>query len=348
LRGKNNRFFYICKIKNKKNNYMNGILAMGNALVDIMTQLTDDNTLDNLLLPKGSMQLVDIETSEDVREKTSHLHTHKASGGSAANTIRSLAMLGAETGFIGKIGADETGMFFKDDMIKTGVNTHLIESDIPSGCAVALVSPDSERTFATYLGAAAAMNPLEISEFIFEDYKFLHIEGYLVFNHELIEHSLKIAKSKGLVVSMDMASFNVVEANLDFLVDMIKKYVDIVFANEEEAKSLTGKTPEEALEIISEWCDYAIVKVGEKGSYIKHNNIIYNIDAVKSNPIDTTGAGDNYAAGFLYGLSQNWDLNKCGKAGSLLAAKVIEILGTTMSDCVWNEIKLGVEKISLE
>ncbi|MDD2199086.1 MAG: adenosine kinase [Bacteroidales bacterium] len=327
---------------------MNRILAMGNALVDIMTQLTDDSTLDNLQLPKGSMQLVDIKTSDDVREKTSHLHTHKASGGSAANTIRSLAMLGLKTGFIGKIGADKTGMFFKDDMIRTGVNPHLIESDIPSGCAVALVSPDSERTFATFLGAAAAMNPLEISEFIFDDYKFLHIEGYLVFNHELIEHALKIAKSKGLIVSMDMASFNVVEANLEFLVDMIIKYVDIVFANEEEAKALTGKSPEEALDNIAEWCDYAIVKVGENGSYIKHKNKVYKIDAIQSKPIDTTGAGDNYAAGFLFGLSQNWNLYKCGKTGSLLAGKVIEVLGTTMSDSVWNEIKTRVSNISLE
>jgi sugar/nucleoside kinase (ribokinase family) len=327
---------------------MASIIALGNALVDIMTQLQEDNTLNSLQLPKGSMQLVDIKTSEDIRKHTSHLNTTKVSGGSAANTIRSLSMLGATTGFIGKICNDETGTFFKDDMLSTGVKTLLIESETPSGRAIALVSPDSERTFATYLGAAATMNPSEINEKFFEGYKFLHIEGYLVFNHALIEHALKLASSKGLIVSMDMASYNVVEANLDFLKEMIQKYVNIVFANEEEAKALTGLAPNEALNEIAQWCDYAIVKIGKDGSMIKHNNRIYPIHAIESNPIDTTGAGDNYAAGFLYGLSNNWSLDKCGKAGSLLAGKVIEVLGTTMDSNQWIHIKKGIAQIELE
>ncbi len=319
------------------------IITMGNALVDVMTLLEGDETLDNLNLPKGSMQLVDFETSQKILKYTDNLKKSLACGGSAANTARSLAELGAEIAYVGKVGLDETGKFFEKDTVDAGVIPLLSSSVTPTGTAIALVSKDSERTFATYLGAAAEISPDDINAKLFEGYDLLHIEGYLIFNNELIEKVVKTAKTCGLKVSIDLASYNVVEANLDFLRTIINKYVDIVFANEEEAKAFTGKNPCEALEYISEMCEIAIVKLGEHGSMIKNNNCVVEESAIKVLPIDTTGAGDNFAAGFLYGYINGWSFEKSAKAGSILAGNVIEVVGTKMDKSRWTKIK---EKIA--
>ncbi|MFK5856323.1 MAG: PfkB family carbohydrate kinase, partial [Bacteroidota bacterium] len=170
------------------------------------------------------------------------------------------------------------------------------------------------------------------------DYDILHVEGYLVQNHELLEAILRTAKNNGLKVSIDLASYNVVEDNLDFLKEMVEKYVDIVFANEEEAKAFTGLEPEEALNELSKVTDIAIVKIGKKGSMIKQGDTIVTVDVREIDPIDTTGAGDIYAAGFLYGLVNNLGFKKSGEVGSLLASTVIENIGAKISDGDWQKI----------
>ena len=140
------------------------------------------------------------------------------------------------------------------------------------------------------------------------------------------------------MVSLDLASYNVVEANKDFLHDIIEKYVDIVFANEEEAKAFTGKDPHEALHEIGGKCHIAVVKTGKEGSMIKQGDDIHNIGIIAVTPIDTTGAGDLYAAGFLYGLANDKSLPECGRIAALLAGNVIEFMGSKMSEERWLEI----------
>lgn len=318
------------------------IIAMGNALVDIMTILEDEQTLQNLSLPKGSMQLVDAVISQQIKEHTKGLKQSLACGGSAANTIRALAKLGVKTGYLGKIGNDNIGEFFAKNMEDTGVITKLIKSDTSTGTAIALISKDSERTFATHLGAASELSPKDINSTTFAGFDILHIEGYLVFNHELIEKAIYTAKEDGLKVSIDMASYNVVEENLDFLKYLTEKYVDIIFANEEEAKAFTGSEPKKAIEMISNICDIAVVKIGAEGSYIKKGNLFHKEDAIKINPLDSTGAGDFYAAGFLYGLVHNWSLDKCAKVGSILAGNVMEFIGPAISKERWNSINKNI------
>ena len=324
---------------------MSKIIAIGNALVDILTLLETDQVLENLQLPKGSMQLVSFEESEKVLKNTEGLKRHMASGGSAANTIRALAKLGATTGYVGKVGNDDIGNFFTDDIKKLGVFTKLINSDLPSGRAIALISKDSERTFATYLGAASQMTPDEINELTFAGYDILHIEGYLVFNQYLIEKAMEMAFKNGLTISLDLASYNVVQENLDFLKYLIDRYVNIVFANEEESYAFTGKEPDKAIEMFSAMCDIAVVKLGAEGSMVKKGDKKYKVGAIKAKPIDTTGAGDFYAAGFLYGLINNKPLDVSAKYGSVLAGKVIEVIGTTLSDNKWEEIKQLIRTI---
>ncbi len=318
---------------------MTKVLGMGNALVDIMTTLESDNTLQQFELPKGSMQLVDFEFSNKVNSGTNHLEKQIASGGSAANTIHGLAKLGIETGFIGKVGKDEFGEFFHQDMVKSNITPQLLKSNTPTGKAMALISTDSERTFATYLGAAVELSPNDISPEQFEGYGFFHIEGYLVQNHALIEKAVKLAKEKGLTVTLDMASYNVVEENLEFLKEILTKYVDIVFANEEEAKSFTGKEPDDALVHFSELCDIAIVKIGKKGSMVKRGEDQHFVAPIPVESIDTTGAGDLYAAGFIYGLIKEFPLEKCGAIGSIIAGKTIEVVGPKMNEDKWTEVK---------
>lgn len=321
------------------------VLGMGNALVDIMTRLDNDTILDELSFPKGSMQLVNKNKSDEILQSTQHLKKIKASGGSAANTIHGLASLGIETGFIGKTGKDSLGNFFQQDLITNKIEPKLFTGKNESGRAIALVSPDSERTFATYLGAAVELDANDLHEDLFNNYHYFHIEGYLVQNHELLEKALKLAKNKKLIVSIDLASFNVVEDNLEFLKTMVKKYVDIVFANEEEAKSFTTQEPMEALNIIAQVCDIAVVKIGKNGSLIKKNNQFAKIGIINANPIDTTGAGDLYAAGFLFGHIKKLSLEKCGEIGSLLSGKVIEEMGAKINPKIWLLIQNEITRL---
>jgi sugar/nucleoside kinase (ribokinase family) len=320
------------------------ILGIGNALVDVMTLIDNDYILEKFSLPKGSMQLVDGEKSTMIKSDTSNFKRNLVSGGSAANTIHGLAMLGIDTGFIGSIGKDDTGDFFEKDMKKAGVTTFLTRRNSATGTAVALISPGSERTFATHLGAAVELEAKDLENAYFMDYNILYMEGYLIINKELVETACKIARKNNMKIAIDLASYNVVDAKLADFKEIIEKYVDIVFANEEEAKSFTGLNPDDALNALSMICEIAVVKVGKEGSLIKRGEEIIKIGTLPVNCIDTTGAGDLYASGFLYGFAKGMSLETCGYYGSVLAGHVIEIVGARMDEVRWkNLMKMLIE-----
>ncbi|MCF6170214.1 MAG: adenosine kinase [Bacteroidales bacterium] len=318
---------------------MTKVLGIGNALVDALIKLENDSFFEELGFPKGSMQLVDETTSAMIQEKSRHLEKEMASGGSAANTIHGLARLGVETAFIGTIGEDEIGRFFKDDLEKSKIKPLLNISKTPSGLANAMISKDGERTFGTFLGAAIELSAGDLKTGHFKGFSILHVEGYLVQNHELLETILRLASQSGLKISLDLASFNVVEDNLDFLKAMVSKYVDIIFANEEEAEAFTGQQPGDALKTLAKQTETAVVKIGSKGSMILSGNQQTNVGIVPTRVVDTTGAGDLYAAGFLFGLINNWDMEKAGLLGAKLASKVIEDYGAKISEAGWKKIE---------
>lgn len=321
------------------------VLGVGNALMDIITLLENDRVLETFGLPRGSMTLVDATLSKKIYTATSHYKKEMTTGGSAANTIRSLASLGGKCGYLGKTGDDELGRVFKDEFKKKGIKTHLSFSNKDTGRVMGLVSTDSERTMATYLGAAADLFPGDFNSSIFSGYSYLYMEGYLLQNHELIKTGFERAKAAGLKTAIDLASFNVVEANLDFLKNLIKESVDIVFANEEEALAFTGKSPENALEEIATMCELAVVKVGKSGSFIQHGNEKVKVNAIKAKAIDTTGAGDGYAAGFIYGLTRDFDLEKCGNIASLVSGKVVEVMGANLPADTWAKVNREIEQM---
>ncbi len=324
------------------------VLGMGNALVDIMTRLKSDDILEKFNLPRGSMTLVDLELSNLINIQSSSLDKTMASGGSAANTIHGLAKLGIETGYIGKIGKDDLGKIFKKDMKKSGINTILYQSMNDTGRVIAMISPDSERTMATYLGAAVELSGEDISSDIFQNYDLFYIEGYLVNNFELFSKSLRIARKSGLKTALDLASFNVVEQYKNELCEELTGYVDIVFANEDESKVLTGEQPEKAVNTISKLADIAIVKLGANGSLIKQGSDEVHVPAPVINSIDTTGAGDIYASGFLFGQSKGLSLKKCGQLGTLLASEVIQVIGPKLNSESWKKIEEKSNEIIVE
>jgi sugar/nucleoside kinase (ribokinase family) len=324
---------------------MSKVLGLGNALVDLIINIEDEKLLEQFQLSRGSMTLVDAVKASLVLEATKNLKFQVAAGGSASNTIDGLARLGIECGYIGKIGHDPYGELFREEMISRHIHPRLFYGKNQTGTAITLLSPDAERTFATYLGAAVELSADDLGENHFSGYEYLHIEGYLVQNQELITKALSMARRSGLIISMDMASFNIVESHKDFLVDAIKKNVDIVFANEEEARALTGKVPEEAIREISRWCEIAIVKIGKDGSWIKKGNDTVKVDGIQAVLKDTTGAGDLYASGFLYGLIHQFDLHTCGNIASLTGGKVVEVYGARMDEDRWETINSSIQNM---
>ena len=334
--------FYFCQ-----KSCLMKVLGMGNALVDVIVPLASDTLLAELGLPKGSMQLLDVDRLEQIQQATAMIKVELASGGSAANTVHGLAALGLETGFVGSLGRDEFGEFFTNDLREKGIKPIINYSEAPTGRATAFVSPDSERTFGTFLGAAMELSADHLTADLFTGYDFLYIEGYLVQNHQLIEKAVQEAKKAGLKVALDLASYNVVEENREFLERLLKEYVDLVFANEDESRAISGMEPEGALRLLSEWCEDAVVKIGKEGSLILSEGELIAIDSIAAKAVDTSGAGDLYAAGYLFGKSKGLPKYQCGQIGSLISGKVIEFMGPKLPLSAWPDVLAKIKQIEL-
>jgi sugar/nucleoside kinase (ribokinase family) len=324
---------------------MKSVLGIGNALVDIITKLENEELLKSFGLPKGSMTLIDLDTANYIQAETSGLIKQKASGGSSANAIHGLAHLGINVGFIGKVGDDDLGRFFRKDMKVNKITPILFKSVHETGKALAMITPDSERTFATYLGAAVELSTEDITTDLLTGYDFFYIEGYLVQNQKMLEKAVRIAKNNGLTVCLDLASYNIVEENKLFFLQIIRDYIDILFANEEEIKSLTGMKPETAIMDVGNIADIVVVKLGAEGSLIYSDKTLHRIGVKPSTPVDTTGAGDLYAAGFLYGLILEQPVETCGKIGSILSGKVIEGIGAKMDESTWEKLRREIKAL---
>jgi sugar/nucleoside kinase (ribokinase family) len=324
---------------------MKSILGIGNALTDILAILGDDNLLNRYHLPKGSMQHVDRETGEKIWQTLKPMGVQLVAGGSSANTITATAVLGMPSAFIGKVGDDELGSLFKSDQSRNGIKSTLLKGRAASGRAMVFITdPNAERTFAVYLGAAIELGPDDLTSEMFQGYDYFHIEGYLVQNQELVRKAVELARRAGMIISIDMASYNVVESNDAFLHDIIENYVDIVFANETEAQSFAKKGPREALDEIARISEIAVVKIGKDGSMVKRGEEYHYIKAWPADTIDATGAGDIYAAGFLFAHSNGLPLKMCGEVGSIVAAKVVEVIGPKIDIPRWKLAKQEIRE----
>ena len=321
------------------------ILGLGNALVDVLSKLESDETLVKIGIQKGAMDMISREQMYVIRKYQANTETTQAPGGANCNTMRAIALLGGQSGFIGKVGDDNLGQFYEEALLKAGVASYLIKTEGPSGACTVFISPDGERTMGTFLGPAPTISPDEITEDVLRNYDCIHIEGYLIVNEELVRETMKKAKRLGLKVALDLANYNIVNAYKGLLEEVIPQYVDILFANASEAEAFTGLPAQEAVKALEKQVHVALVTLGKDGSLIGSEGKFYHVDAEGGKPVDTTGAGDNFAAGFLYGQSVGASLVQSAQIGSMLSGYVIDVVGPQVPADKWEQIKLKVKTI---
>jgi sugar/nucleoside kinase (ribokinase family) len=321
------------------------IIGIGNALLDVLLRLESDATLERMGMKKGAMDLIEEAQMEAIHIGQQGLERHIAPGGSVCNTMRALANLGAEVGYVGKIGSDQAGMFYEQAVRDAGVTPYFVHTEGSSGCATVLMSPDGERTMATFLGPAATLSAAEISPEALSRYDCVYIEGYLISNEALFLPILQRADQSGIKVALDLSNFNIVNGYKDLLQEVIPRYVDILFSNESEAEAYTGLPAAKAVSEIAEQVAVSVVTVGKKGALIGSIGRVFSVPASGGKAVDTTGAGDHFAAGFLYGQSVGASLEVSAQAGSLLAGYAVETIGPQISVERWNQIKLKVHAI---
>jgi len=315
------------------------IAGVGSALIDILA-LEAEEFLVHAGAAKGGMLYVDKEHIEQTLRHAKSI-PKRVQGGSACNTIVGIGKLGGKARFIGKCGAGPMGDFFEDELRRQNVEPALLRSGSPTGRVLSIVTPDAQRSMLTFLGASAEVQPEEITARHFKNAAVVHIEGYLIFNQDLILAVLEAAKAAKAAVSLDLASYTVVEESREFLQYIVNKYVNIVMANEDEARAYTGQSDQRrAIKDLVEAADIAALLVGKRGSYIGHGS---NIVAVKAkgdgHAVDTTGAGDLWASGFLYGLVNGYRLDKCGELASACGYEVCQVVGTKIPDEGWQRIQ---------
>jgi 5'-methylthioadenosine phosphorylase len=322
----------------------NDVIALGAMLVDLLIEV-DETKLTEMDLKKGEMHLVEEEKAKEILTNIQQHNPKIAPGGSAANTIRALGLLGSSAILCGKVGNDDHGRFFIEELQNHNVISRVNTHPKTTGHCISFITPDAERTLSTYLGAATEFFPEDILEEDIQKSKVLHIEGYQLEGptKATAMYAMQLAKKHNTLVSLDLADPGLIRRNKEFFQDIVANYVDIVFVNEKEALEFTGKEEEEALLELAKHSKIAVVKLGEKGSLIHHNNQTTKVPAVLTKAVDTTGAGDTFAAGFLHGYCNGWNMEKSGKLGSLLASKVVENMGVHYKHLDMNEIKNGVE-----
>ena len=315
------------------------IVGIGSALVDILVP-TDDAFVAQTGVPKGGMIYFDPPVIDQVL-KAAGAAPQIVPGGAACNTITGVAQLGGKTRFLGKRGRDDFGEQFEAALVRHGVDTHLVDSATPTGRVLSLITPDSQRTMLTYLGASSEMRPDEVLSAAFKDCAVALIEGYLVYNHDLFRHAMQSAREAGARIALDLASFTVVEENLQTLTSIVTRYVDILIANEDEARAFTGQKDEmTALKMLTEQAELAVVKLGARGSLISFGDQTLNIPAHGEGPVvDTTGAGDLWAAGFLHGLVAGLPLTQCGQLASVCGYEVCRVVGASIPPDGWRRIR---------
>ncbi|MCD4718274.1 MAG: adenosine kinase [Desulfobacula sp.] len=320
-------------------NKITRVTGIGSALVDILIN-ESDLFLTHFGKEKGGMTLVEDKDINAILSKSDQTPV-VVPGGAACNTIVGVGSLGGDARFIGRRGNDAYGERFEKQIIKCNVEPVVSISDSPTGRVLSVITPDAQRSMFTFLGASTELDPELITSDIFKETAITMIEGYLLFNKELMMAALKAARAAGSLIALDLASFEVVNASKDILEDIIKDYVDILIANEDEAEAYTGYDDEKkAIKKMSQYVTYAVLKIGKRGSYVSYNNNITKIKAQSGTvPKDTTGAGDLWAAGFLFGIAHGFSIEKSGQVASACGYEVCQVMGAQLSEEAWSRIK---------
>ena len=309
------------------------VYGVGNALVDVQVRV-DDDFLARHGLKKGHMELVDAQRQAQVLAALAGHPVNRCSGGSAANTVVGVAELGGRAGYCGKVGDDDLGRFYREDLDSVGVRFDGAFSSEPTGTALVLITPDAQRTMLTCLAASALLDAPDVRSASLEGCSYLYVEGYLLPGDSTRRAALtaiKAAKERGVRVALTVSDPFVVAQSAALLWELIEGPVDLLFCNEIEAAALVGtEDMVECARALHRKATNVALTLGAKGSVLMHEGTLHPVEGVRVDPVDTTGAGDMYAAGILYGLTHGLSWPEAGRLASHAAARVVSVLGARL------------------
>lgn len=310
------------------------VYGVGNALVDVQALVTD-SVVERLGFTKGIMTLADEHTQLAVLSSLQGAPVSRCAGGSAANTIMGLASLGGRAAYAGKVGLDELGEFWLQDLRAQGVTIPISQSEGQSGTCVILITEDAQRTMLTHLGLSSTLGPDDILEEDIRRAKYVYVEGYLFTGESTTKAALRtieLAKKHGVKVAFTVSDPFVVGLNRDLFLELIRNSVDLLFCNLEEARSLTSQTdPVDCAQAIHKHATDVALTLGAEGSLLMHGGTLTPIEGVPVQAIDTTGAGDMYAAGILYGLTSGLSWRQAGHLASHGASRIVSQMGARLA-----------------
>jgi sugar/nucleoside kinase (ribokinase family) len=318
------------------------IIGVGSPIMDLLAPVPDAFLQQHVSGAKGGMVLVDHDEMRRIVDRLDAKPAY-ATGGSAANATYTAARLGLRATFLGKLGNDDMAHIYRHAYETAGVDvSRFKQGNQANARCLALVTPDAQRTMRTFLGAAMTLSPDEVSVRDFVGCRHAHIEGYLVFNRALADAVLAAARAAGCTTSLDLSSFEVVNASRDWLFGQFRRGIDVVFANEDEIRALFQDEKTDYATLARKLADLGVlaaVKVGKDGAWIAHGSALHRIEPVTvSHVIDTNGAGDAWAAGFLFGHLRGWTLPAAGALASLIGAETVAHLGPLIPEKSWQAL----------
>ena len=309
------------------------VYGLGNALVDVQVRV-EEAFISSHGLKRGQMELVDAARQMHLLAALERHPLNRCSGGSAANTVVGVAELGGRAAYCGKVGEDELGRFYRDDLDAVGVRFEGAAAREPTGTALVLITPDAQRTMLTCLGVSALLDARDLAPACLEGCAYLYVEGYLLPGEHTCGAALaaiEAAKQNGVKVALTVSDPFVVAQSGKLLWDLIEGPVDLLFCNELEASALVGSADMvECARALHRRATNVALTLGVKGSLLMHDGALHPIEGVRVRAVDTTGAGDMYAAGILYGLTHGLSWPEAGRLASHAAARVVSVLGARL------------------
>lgn len=313
------------------------VLGIGHACMDILIPVKEE-FLAHVPGEKGGAQPIQFEQLSYILS-LSQQKPHLATGGSCANTIKGLASLGEKCAFLSHVGQDALGEHFVQYMKQLGIVGLFSKSIHPTAQVLCLITPDGQRTMRFCAGCSAEMSAHFLHPNYFKDVKLMHIDAYTMYNGDLVERVMQMAKEANAKVSIDLSSFEIIRRFHEPLQKLLMQYVDIVFANEDETKSLTGLGAFEGCLKLQESCPIAVVLIGKEGCLVGHQGQVFHSPGFPAQVVDSTGAGDLFASGFLYGYLQGYSLQKCARLGNRLGSAIVEVQGAELPAEKWEMIR---------
>lgn len=314
------------------------IIAVGAVLLDHIYFLEEEE-LPRFTHKKGGMELISEKGLKSILED-SKFSSNTFPGGSAVNTIKGLRRLGHSILLFGKKGDDFHGREFERKIKELGIESALKNGVKGTGNVICFVTPDGERTMRTYLGASKELSAEDLDPHLFKGARLLHVEGYTLDCPHVTKEAFRIAKEHHLTISLDLASFEIVEKYRQEIVSLVSNFVDILFCNDKEALALTGLPPQEACQVIQDLVPLSIVTVNKEGAYIGHHGKVELMPAIPVKALDSTGAGDAYMSGFLHGYLKGLSHQESAFLGAKAAHHVVQILGAELPASTWQKIKI--------